>query len=64
MNTHNSMWNSHYCPKQNAGSLKQLIETYKLIINNDTDFPTRPLSHGLLIIDLALTNIELGFLRL
>ena len=35
----------------------------ELIINNDTDFPTRPSSRGLSIIDLALTNFELGLLR-
>ncbi len=63
MNSHSTMWNPHCHQRQNASPLEDLIETYELIVNNDTDFPTRPSSRGLSIIDLALTNSELGPLR-
>ena len=63
MNAHSTMWNPHCLQKQNAGPLENLIEKYELIVNNDTDFPTRPSSRGFSIIDLALTNSELGLLR-
>lgn len=33
------------------------------MVNNDTDFPTRPSSPGISIIDLALTSPDLGPLR-
>ena len=60
MNAHSTMWNSHCHQKQNASPLEDLIDTYELIINNDTDFSTRPLSRRFLIIDFALTNSEWG----
>lgn len=63
MNAHSTMRNPHCRQKQNAGPLEGLIERYELIVNNDTDFPTRPSSRGLSIIDLALINFELGLLR-
>ena len=63
MNAHSSIWNPHCRQKQNAGPLEELIETYELLINNDTDFPTRPGSRGISIIDLALTSPDLGLLR-
>lgn len=63
MNAHSPMWNPHCRQKQNAGPLEELIETYKLLVNNDTGFPTRPGSQGLSIIDLALTSPDLGLLR-
>ena len=63
MNAHSSMWNPHCRQRANAGPLEELIESYELIVNNDTDFPTRPSSQGISIIDLALTNPELGLLR-
>ena len=33
------------------------------MVDNDTDFPTRPASRGISIIDLALTSPALGPLR-
>ncbi len=63
MNAHSTMWNPHCHQKQNAGPLEKPIETYGLIVNKDTDFPTRPSSRRLSIIDLALTNFELGPLQ-
>ena len=63
MNAHSSMWNPHCRQSINAGPLEELIETYELIINNDTEFPTRPASPGISIIDLALTSPQLGPLR-
>ena len=63
MNAHSTMWNPHCRQKQNAGPLEELIERYELMVNNDTDFPTRPASRGISIIDLALTSPALGPLR-
>ena len=63
VNAHSPMWNPHCRQKVNAGPLEELLESYELIVNNDTDFPTRPSSPGISIIDLALTSLELGPLR-
>lgn len=63
MNAHNPMWNPHCHQRQNAGPLEELIEKYELFINNDIDFPTRPASRGVSIIDLALKSPDLGLLR-
>lgn len=63
MNAHSTMWNPRCHQKQNAGPLEELIEGYGLIVNNDVDFPTRPASRGVSIIDLALTSPTLGPLR-
>lgn len=49
--------------KTKCRPLEELIETYKLLVNNNTDFPTRPGSQGMSIIDLALTSPGLGLLR-
>ena len=57
------MWNPHCRQNVNAGPLEELLERDELIVNNDTDFPTRPSSSGISIIDLALTSPELGPLR-
>lgn len=63
INAHSSIWNPHCWQNVNTGSLKELIESYELIVNKDTDFFTRPSSPGISIIDLALTSPELGLLR-
>ena len=47
----------------NAGPLEELFESYELIVNNDTNFPTRLSSPGISIIDLALSSPGLGPLR-
>lgn len=57
------MWNPRCHQQQNASPLEELIERYELLLNNDTDFPTRPASRGVSIIDLALTSPDLGLLR-
>lgn len=57
-------WNSHCNRRQNAGPLEELIDTYELIVNNDTDRPTQPASQGISIIDPALTTENLGPLTL
>ena len=62
MNAYNTMWNPHYLQKEIAGPIENLIENYELIVNNDTDFPTRLSSRGFSIIDLAMINSELGLL--
>ncbi len=63
MNAHSNMWNPHCRQKQNAGLLEEIIETYDLIVNNDTDFPTRPASRGISIIDLALISPDLNLVQ-
>ena len=40
MNADSPMWNPHCRQNVNAGPLEELIESYELIVNNDTDFPT------------------------
>ena len=63
INVQNPIWNSHCYHRQNAGPLEEFIETYKLLVNNNIDFPTRPGSQGMSIIDLALTSPDLDLLR-
>lgn len=41
INAHNPMWNPHCCQKQNASLFAKLIKTYKLLVNNNIDFPIR-----------------------
>lgn len=60
MNAHSHMWNPHCRQNTNAGPLKELIESYGLIVNNNTEFPTQPASTEISIIDLALTSPDLG----
>lgn len=65
MNAHSSMWNPHCQTRKNAGPLEELIEGYKLIINNDPDYAIRPASQGgVSIINLAFSSPELGPLYL
>lgn len=62
MYAYSNIWNLHCHQKHNASLLEELIETYQLMVNHDTDFPTRPASCGMFIIDLALTSPDLGLL--
>ena len=64
MNAHSTMWNSHCYQKINASFLKELVESYKLILNNNTDFPIHPSGSKISIINLALTSFDLGPLRI
>lgn len=64
MNIHSTSWNPHCVRRQNTGLLEEFIDKYELIINNNIDFPTRPQSLGISIIDLALTTAALGALTL
>ena len=63
MNVYSPSWNLHCRQRQNAGPLEEPIKTNDLFVNNNTDFPTRPGSQEFSIIDLALTNPNLGILR-
>ena len=63
MNAHSPVWNPHCRQRQTAGPLEELIEIYELLVNNGTDYSTRPGSRGMSIIDLALTSPGLGLLR-
>ena len=63
MNAHSSMWNPYYRQSVNAGPLEEIIESYKLIVNNNTNFLTRLSIPRISIIDLALTSLELGPFR-
>lgn len=38
MNAHSPMWNPHCQTRKNAGPLEELIESYELIVNNDSDY--------------------------
>ena len=58
------MWNPRFRQNVNAGPLEELIESYELIVNNDTDFPIRPSSPRMSINDLTLTSPELGPFRI
>lgn len=60
MNAHSPSWNPHYTKQQNVGLFEELIDKFELIINNNTDFATRPASQGISIIDLALNIGNLG----
>ena len=62
MNVHSLMWNPHCHQKQNTDPLEELIEKYKLLVNNNMDFSTWLGSRGMLIINLALTSPSLGLL--
>lgn len=64
MNTHSTSWNLYCVKQQNAGPLKEFIDKYKLILYNNTEFPTCPQSPGIFIIDLALTMVALRPLTL
>ena len=64
MNAHSLSWSPHCTRRQNARPLEDLMDRYELIINNNTDYPTRPQSQGISIIDLALTTTSLGPLML
>ena len=64
MNAHSPSWNPHCTRRQNAGPLEELIDKFELIVNNNTDFATRPASQGISIIDLALSTGNLGPLTL
>lgn len=62
MNANNLMWNLHYCQKQNASPLEEVIEIYEFLINNDTNFLSCLGSWGVSIINLVLTSPDLGLL--
>ncbi len=62
INVYSFMWNLHCRQSIKAGLLEELIESYELIVNNDTEFPIRPSSLGISIIDLALTSPDLSSL--
>ncbi len=64
MNAHSLSWNPHCIQRQNSGPLEDLIDKYELIVNNNTDYPTRPRSQRVSIIDLALSTASLGPLTL
>ena len=64
MKAYSPMWNPRCYHKQNTGPVEELIEIYELLVNNNTDFPTRLTSRGVSIIDLALTSPNLGHLRI
>lgn len=57
MNAYSPIWNPYCRSKKNTGLFKELIDSYKLIVNNDPDYAIRPLSQGQLsIIDLVFTS--------
>ena len=50
----------HCHEKLNVKQLKKLIETYKLLDNNNLDFAICLSGLGMSIIDLVLINLELS----
>ncbi len=64
INAHSPVWNPHCHRRQNAFVLEELIDKFSLLINNEPGRPTRPASQGVLVIDLALSIVELGLLTL
>ncbi len=63
MNVHSSIWNPHCIQNVNAGPFEELIKSYELIVNNNTNFPIRPSSPEESIIYLALASPDLGPLQ-
>ena len=64
INALSPVWNPHCYKRQNALVLEELIEKFDLLINNKPGRSTRPSSHNVSIIDLALSTAELGPLTL
>ena len=64
INAYSPSWNLHCTRRQNAGPFEELINKFELIVNNNTDFATRPASQGISIIDLALNTGNLRPLTL
>ena len=60
INTHSPIWNPHCQRKQNNTILKDLIEQFGLFINNKPGRSTCLSNKEVLVIDLALSSIELG----
>ena len=60
INAHSLIWNPHCQIKKNAGLLKELTNSYKLIVNKDSDYATYCSSQGTVsIIDLSLSSSKL-----
>ena len=64
VNAHSPIWNPYCRGRKNAKPLKEFIEKFNLLINNESGRTTRPASDGVSIIDLALSTVELSFLTL
>ena len=61
INAHSPIWNPHCYIKKNSGPLEELIDCYKLIVNNNPDYITYLSSQSMVsIIDLAQSSLELG----
>ena len=59
---HSFMWKVYCRQSINVGPLKELIKSYKLIVNNDIKFFICLSSAKILIIDLMVINPDLGSL--
>ena len=64
INAHSLIWNPHCQRRQNATILEDFIEQFRLFINNKPRRSTYLSSRKVLVIDLALSSIELGLLTL
>lgn len=60
INVYSTVSNCYCYQKHKIDPLENLIKTYRLIVNNNTNSSTCLSSHELLFIDFALTNFELG----
>ena len=61
---HSPRWNPHYRRKQNATFLEDVIEQFRLLVNNEPGRATRFLSREISVIDLAFFSTQLGVLML
>ena len=64
INAHSSILNPYCHQQQNTSVLKEIIDQYNLLVNNEPGRATRPSSQGISVIDLALSTMELGPLTL
>lgn len=60
INIHSQVQNSHCHRRQNAAILEDLIEQFGLLINNEPKRATCSLNKEILVIELALSFVQLG----
>lgn len=57
INAYSWVWNSHCHKKQNVAILENLIEQFRLLINNKTGRTTCPSSKKISVIDFILSLV-------
>ena len=64
INAHSPIWNFYYHRRQNITIFKDIIEQFRLFINNKSGQTTRPSNREVSIINLVLSLLQLDFLTL